>query len=327
MRSPTAAARPLYHGRDRRAGVAEGGFYSSTKVVLAAYFPEPGATDVNQAMNFASERAEPSSSSLSPGRSKGPAQVTVSYASPDSAASDPPQALPEEGWTRRPLNAPAGLSEASATRILLIEDHPLVRDGIRALVHQVDDIELLDSISGGTRAIRRVQELKPDVVVVDIELREANGLLLVQRLADTGLCRLVVLSDCEDRAYLQRSLDAGVSAYVSKRSAGEHLLQAIRIAANGGLYVDQALAHCLVNGPVVWTQNRGQQQPDSLSARETTVIRSLAFGYTTKEIAAQLGVTAKTVETYKARAREKLGIRSRAQFVRYAASMGWLSVT
>jgi DNA-binding NarL/FixJ family response regulator len=133
-----------------------------------------------------------------------------------------------------------------------------------------------------------------------------------------------VLTVHEDRAYLRQALEAGVNGYLLKRSASEELIRALHAVVAGGMYLDPAIAGKVVGRPARSSCNGGPGRPAELSERETDVLRLVASGHSNKEISARLGISVKTVETYKARAMEKLGYRSRVEVVRYAADQGWL---
>jgi DNA-binding NarL/FixJ family response regulator len=216
---------------------------------------------------------------------------------------------------------------SAATRIILADDHPIVLSGLRNLITAQSDFELVGDASSGMAALRLVRETRPDVAVVDISMPELNGILLARRLSDEmpGV-RVMVLTLHEDRAYLKQALDAGVRGYVLKRSAAENLIHAIRAVMVGGLYVDPAIANRVFDA----VPQRGARQPGNinipdLTERETEVLKLVALGFTSKEIARRLDVGVKSVETYKARGTEKLGLKSRAELVRYAAAQGWLA--
>lgn len=216
---------------------------------------------------------------------------------------------------------------SAAIRIILADDHPIVLSGLRNLITAQSDFELVGDASSGMAALRLVREARPDVAVVDISMPELNGILLARRLSDEmpGV-RVMVLTLHEDRAYLKQALDAGVRGYVLKRSAAENLIHAIRAVMVGGLYVDPAIANRVFDA----VPQRGARQPGNinipdLTERETEVLNLVALGFTSKEIARRLDVGVKSVETYKARGTEKLGLKSRAELVRYAAAQGWLA--
>lgn len=159
---------------------------------------------------------------------------------------------------------------------------------------------------------------QPEVAVLDIALPGLNGIDLLRRLSqDSFRTRVVILSAFEESMFVQRALAAGALGFVLKRSDMETTLQAIRAVLRGGLYIDPAVAGHLV------AMSKPEGPPVTLTIREREVIRLIAFGLTGKEIAGRLGITAKSVETYKSRASEKLGLRTRAQMVQHAALEGW----
>ena len=167
--------------------------------------------------------------------------------------------------------------------------------------------------------------LRPDVVVLDISMPEMNGTEVARALlAEQPECRILVLTVHEDRAYLRRLLDAGVAGYLVKRSAADELIRAIHAVAAGGTYLDPAIAGKVVGAGGAGAARAGGQVAD-LSDRETDVLRLIAHGHSNKEISARLEISVKTIETYKARAMEKLGFKTRVDVVRYAAAQGWLS--
>lgn len=212
------------------------------------------------------------------------------------------------------------------TRIVLADDHPIVLDGLRNLVRAEDDFELVGEAVGGFSALKLIREKRPDVAVLDISMPELNGIVLSRRLAgEMPDIRLLILTLHEDRAYLNQALEAGVRGYVLKRSAVENLVQAVRAVMVGGLYIDPAIVGRVFDG------NKGNKKltakkgvAPALTERETDVLKMAALGLTNKEIASRLDVGVKSVETYKARGLEKLGLKTRAELVRYASGQGWL---
>ncbi len=212
----------------------------------------------------------------------------------------------------------------SRIRVALVDDHPVVLAGITSLLRAAPDIQLVGEATSGEVGMQMICEIIPDVAVIDISLPDLNGLDLARRLAECcpGV-RLLALTVHENRAYVQPLLQAGVRGYLLKRSAAEDLLRAIRAVAAGGVYLDPAVADKALpsgNGP------SADKSPDDelLSPRERDVLRLTAQGFTNKEIAARIEVSVKTVETHRARAAEKLGLRTRAEIVRHGARHGWL---
>ena len=215
---------------------------------------------------------------------------------------------------------------SETTRIVLADDHPIVLNGLRSLIAAADDLELVAEARSGTEALKVIREKKPDVAVIDISMPELNGIVLSRRLAkEAPSVKILILTLHEDRAYLRQAIEAGVCGYVLKRSAAEGLVRAIRAVVTGGLYVDPAIANRLFDSTS--RQGAGPRSggmPD-LTDREGDVLKLVALGYTNKEIARQLDVGVKSVETYKSRGVEKLGLKTRAEIVRYASAQGWLS--
>jgi DNA-binding NarL/FixJ family response regulator len=211
-------------------------------------------------------------------------------------------------------------------RIVLADDHPIVLDGLRNLIRAEPDFELVGEAASGLSALKIIREQRPDVAVLDISMPELNGIVLSRRLAgEMPALRLLVLTLHEDRAYLNQALEAGVRGYVLKRSAVENLVQAIRAVMVGGLYIDPAIVGRVFESKQVnkrLTARKGVAP--ALTDREADVLKMAALGFTNKEIASRLDVGVKSIETYKARGLEKLGLKTRAELVRYASGQGWL---
>jgi DNA-binding NarL/FixJ family response regulator len=212
------------------------------------------------------------------------------------------------------------------TRVALADDHPIVLAGLGNLIEAEPDLELVGQGTSGQSALKMIRDKLPDVAIVDISMPEINGIALARRLAEEcpGV-RVIILTLYEERSFLRQALAAGVRGYVLKRSAAENLVHAIRVVKLGELYVDPLLADGLQER--ITTQSGKAPQNErtlGLTDREASVLRYLARGLTTKEIAARLELSAKTVETYKSRAAEKLDLKTRAQIVRFASAQGWL---
>jgi DNA-binding NarL/FixJ family response regulator len=214
---------------------------------------------------------------------------------------------------------------ATPIRILMVDDHPVVLAGLKALVGADPAFAIVGEARDGRTALRMALELTPDVVLLDISLPEMNGVELTAALrAERPQIQLLVLTVHEERAYLRQLVELGVRGYLLKRSAADELRRAIHAVAAGGLYLDPAIAGKLVGG--VARRAADAAQTGELSEREADVLRLVAGGHSNKAISARLNISVKTVETYKARAMEKLGFRTRVDVVRYAADQGWLSV-
>lgn len=211
------------------------------------------------------------------------------------------------------------------TRVILADDHPIVLNGLRNLVQAEATLDLVGEASSGTGALNLIRETRPDVAVVDISMPELNGVALARRLADEmPSVRILVLTLHEDLAFVRQAMQAGVRGYVLKRSAAECLVQAIHAVVTGGVYVDPAVANRMFGGnPKGWQRNN-TTGPD-LTEREAEVLKLIALGFTNKEVARQLDIGIKSIETYKARGTSKLGLKTRADLVRYASTQGWLT--
>lgn len=208
-------------------------------------------------------------------------------------------------------------------RVLLADDHNVVRSGLKALIEAQPDMVVVAEASDGAEALARAEEMCPDIAVMDLSMPRLNGLEAAQQLRERlPAARVVVLSVHEDATYLRQALEAGASGYVLKRAAAETLIGAIREVGGGGIYLDPALGAALAESVVAGRKTAGDLV--ALSERETEVLRRIARGYSNKEIAASLDLSVKTVETYKARAMEKLNLSSRVDIVRYATERGWL---
>ncbi len=210
-------------------------------------------------------------------------------------------------------------------RIFLADDHAVVRAGLKTLVDAQTDMVVVGEASDGQAALEQMCACAADVVIMDISMPQLNGAAATAQLRQQ--CpdiKVLALSVHEDTGYLRKLLEAGASGYVLKRSAADTLIQAIRMVADGGVYLDPAIAGKVVGGLLGKPVVVGDQPTAELSERETDVVRLIAQGYSNKEIATQLNLSVKTVETYKARAMEKIGLDSRVALVRYALQRGWL---
>jgi DNA-binding NarL/FixJ family response regulator len=210
-------------------------------------------------------------------------------------------------------------------RVLLADDHAVVREGLKSLINSQEGMEVVAEAAEGLAAVDLVDQLDPDVVVVDVSMPGLNGAQVTTRLRQANPERKVLaLTVHEDKGYLRLLLEAGAAGYVLKRAAAEELVRAIRAVAAGGTYLDPSMAASVVDDFV--RPAAGQANPTvELSEREAEVVRYIALGYSNKEIASRLGLSVKTIETYKTRSMEKLGMRSRVDIVQYAARRGWLN--
>jgi len=218
------------------------------------------------------------------------------------------------------------MAGAKRIRILLADDHAVLRAGLRALLAAQGDLEVVGEASEGAEAIRLCQALRPDVVVMDISMPGVSGIdatACIKR--DLPSTKVLILSMHDDRGYLRQVLRVGASGYVLKKAADTELLAAIRAAARGDVFLDPALAKALVDEVV--EPRVTSAEPPALSDREREVLRLLAHGHTNQQVADRLCISVKSVETYKARLMEKLGLKGRAELVRHALQHGLLKDT
>jgi DNA-binding NarL/FixJ family response regulator len=213
-------------------------------------------------------------------------------------------------------------------RVLLADDHEIVRDGLRLLIESQQNMCVVGEAANGRQALSRAQELKPDVVVMDLSMPEMNGLQATMRLkARFPELKVIALTAHEDESYLSQLCKAGASGYVLKRSAGDELIRAIAAVARGEVYFEASLASKALARQMTGSTGGRNAPAGELSEREREVLSRLAWGYSNKEIAGGLGLSVKTVETYKVRIGEKLNLRSRTEMVQYALRQGWLNET
>ena len=215
----------------------------------------------------------------------------------------------------------------TTSRIALCDDHPIVLNGLQNLIKSEADFEIVGTATDGMAALRLIAEKLPDIALIDISMPELNGIALARKLAeDAPTVRVMVLTVYEDRAFLKQALDAGVRGYLLKRSAAENLIQAARAVLTGGIYVDPAIVdRVFVSNTPRQGRNGDKPMMPALTERESEVLKLTALGFTNKETARRLDIGVKSVETYKARGLEKLGLTTRAELVRYAAAEGWLA--
>jgi DNA-binding NarL/FixJ family response regulator len=209
-------------------------------------------------------------------------------------------------------------------RILLADDHSIVREGLKALIDRQPDMEVVGEAVDGRAALTKAKELRPHVVVMDLSMPELNGVQATREMR--GQCpevRVLALTVHEERSYIRDLLEAGASGYVLKRSAAEDLVHALRVVARGDMYLDPSIA-AMVVGRIARTHSHRESVDVDLSERETEVLQLIAQGHSNKEIAGRLDLSVKTVETYKARSMDKLGLTGRADIIRFALQKGWL---
>jgi DNA-binding NarL/FixJ family response regulator len=210
-------------------------------------------------------------------------------------------------------------------RILLVEDHETVRQGLRLLIDREPDLEVVAEASNGAQAVEQAGLQTLDVVVMDLSMAGVSGLVATRQLkAQHPQLAIVTLTRHADKTFLQELLRAGASGYVLKQSPHAELLRAIRAAAGGRQYIDPALTHHLAAPFAAQERKRSKPGVPAITDRESEVLRLVAQGHSNKESAGMLGVSIKTIEVHKANAMRKLGLNGRIELMRYALHQGWL---
>ena len=215
-----------------------------------------------------------------------------------------------------------------ATRILLVDDHQIVRDGLRMTLGSDPTLSVVGEASDGKSALQQVEALMPEVIVMDIGLPDADGVDLSQQILRLWpAIRIIILSAVADQEHLDQAMAAGVAGYVLKVNAVEDLVRAIRAVQRNETYLSPEVSSVLVAGYKRLRVARQTEDEAALTERECQVLRSIAEGRNTKEIAAELNLSVKTVETHRGHLMTKLNLHSIAELTKYAIRMGYTAVT
>jgi DNA-binding NarL/FixJ family response regulator len=209
--------------------------------------------------------------------------------------------------------------------IMVAENYTTVREGIKLLIEAQPDMEVIGEAGDGLTTVSIARSLIPDVLVMGVSMPGASGLQATEQL--NQLCpqvKVLVLTRHQDKAYLLALTRAGAHGYVLKQSPAGELLRAIRVVAQGGPYLDPALAGTMLDTYLAGQPKFGSTHQPWISKREAEVLRLIAWGYSNKEIAAEFKISVKTVEAHRANAMRKLGLHSRTDIVRFALVQGWL---
>lgn len=217
-------------------------------------------------------------------------------------------------------------------RVMIADDHAILRAGLRSLLALQEDMELIAEAIDGQDAVSKAEQNKPDVLLMDITMPGMNGIEALKHVRKVSPeSRVLILTMHDDHAYLRSVLAAGGSGYLVKRAADTELLAAIRTVHQGRSYIDVGLDNnqlqAVLDNEEQETTDAGGRSLDTLSERERQVLELVALGYTHKEVGEELSVSVKTVETYRSRLSEKLGLRSRAELVKFALDRGLLDTS
>ena len=210
-------------------------------------------------------------------------------------------------------------------RLLVADDHAIMRDGIRALVSLHEDIEIVGEAATGQEAIAKAQELMPDVIIMDIAMPGLDGLEATRRILKANpKAKVLVLSQYDDKEYIISAIKAGSTGYVPKRALGSELVSAIRAVYHGGSFLYPSAATALIQDYRL--QALEGDSYDQLTPREREVLKLIAEGHTSREIAEMLFISLKTVMGHRAKIMEKLGLHNRTELIKYAMRKGVLSL-
>lgn len=212
-------------------------------------------------------------------------------------------------------------------RVILADDHAVVRAGLKAVLGAAKDIDIVGEAKDGKEAVALAERLKPDVIVMDLSMGEADGAAATKEIVAKGLAaRVLILTMHAEEDYLVPLLEAGAAGYLVKSAADRELVDAVRAVARGDLYVRPSAARILAKG--LTKKDPAQAERDrfeKLTTRERDVLRLVAEGYSAPEIGEKLFISPKTVDTYKQRVNEKLGLSHRADYVKLALKLGLIS--
>jgi len=210
-------------------------------------------------------------------------------------------------------------------RLLLADDHAVLRAGLKMLLHAEPDLEVVGEAQNGEEAFQQVERLRPEVVLMDLGMPRQDGILATRRITERfPATRVLALTMYEDEDLLIRFLQAGGAGYVLKKAADTELIVAIRAVQRGETFLYPEMARSVVKVYLQYAPKSAPPKTDGLSPREIEVLRLIAQGYTNQEVADTLFLSIKTVATYRSRLHEKLGLRTRAELVRYATEKGLL---
>jgi len=213
---------------------------------------------------------------------------------------------------------------SAPVRILLADDHAVLRSGLRLLLTNTNEYEVVGEASSGIETLSLAEQLQPDLILLDLSMPALGGLEALPTLRKlVPSTRILILTMHDDPQYLRQALKHGASGYVLKKAADADLLSAMRSVLRGEVYVHPSMTRILLEDMLPTSQSAENEDIwRSLSEREQEVLKMVALGHTSAEIAEQLNLSAKTVETYRARGMEKLGLRTRAALVKFALQEG-----
>lgn len=210
-------------------------------------------------------------------------------------------------------------------RILLVDDHALMREGLAVLINSHPSMEVVGNAADGREAVAQAAITAPDLVLMDVSMPVLDGIEATRLLKrEFPALKVLALTAYDNHVYLKQLLAAGASGYVLKRTAAKFLIDAIEAVASGDNYLEPGMSAAPEQDSGAGNALRGEIRRATLTEREQEVLTLVAKGYTNKEISAHLGISVKTVEVHKSNIMSKLGLKNRADVVRYALTLGWL---
>ncbi len=212
-------------------------------------------------------------------------------------------------------------------RVVLADDHAVVRAGVKAVLSSAKDIQVIGEGTNGREAINLVERLKPDVLVMDLSMGEMDGISATKEILEKKLLtKVLILTMHAEEAYLVKVLEAGASGYLMKSAADRELVDAVRAVAHGDMYMQPTATRALAQGIMRRSEHADERDRyEKLTERERDVLRYVAGGFSAPEIGEKLFISPKTVDTYKQRINEKLGLSHRSDYVSFAMKLGLLS--
>lgn len=208
------------------------------------------------------------------------------------------------------------------TKVLVADDHAIVRTGLRALLKSEPSLQLVGEASGGYEVMELVEKTRPDILLLDLSMPDLDGISVTKTIKPQYPdLAILILTVHEDEALLREAIQAGAAGYILKRAAESELISAIHIILRGDLYIDHSMARTLLRDTAKQTATR-QDTSDPLTQRETEILKLIVQGYTNRQIGEELIISIRTVEGHRSNLSEKLGLHSRVELVRYAREHG-----
>ncbi len=213
------------------------------------------------------------------------------------------------------------------TRILLADDHAIVRDGLKSMLEDEEDLQVIAEAEDGRQAVSMAHEIKPDVVIMDVAMPDLNGVEATRQIVSDKLgVKVIALSMHSETRFISRMLQAGARGYLLKDCAFNELARAIRAVLEGQIYLSPQITGVVVEDYLQHLGGKAQEPPELLTARQREVLQLMAEGYSTKQIAESLHVSVKTVETHRQHIMEKVDVHSVAELTKYAIREGLTSL-